>query len=137
MELDKIVGKYEEVGTWKDSDGKSGELAGNLQAIRFCGNRLYFDYGSTEETQISEEIESHDRPICLSSKLGEGKILIGDKTITLEYSANVDSRVERNTDIWSFGTNSVQRYGVIRQDTRTIWFEAEMKKVRDGDTSML
>jgi hypothetical protein len=132
MNLDKIVGRYEEVGTWKDSDGKSGELTGSFQEVRFHGNRLYFDYGNTGETQISEEIESHDRPICLSSNLGEGKILIGQKSLTLEYTANVDGRVERNTDIWSFTANCIQRYGVIRQDTKTIWFEAEMKKVQDG-----
>ena len=132
MDLHKIAGKYEEFGTWKDCNGNSGKLAGSFQVVRFCDNRLYFEYGSTEEIQISEEIESHDRPICLSSKFGEGNILIGDKSIILEYTTEVDGRVERNTDIWSFGTNRVQRHGVIRQETRTIWFEAEMKKVQDG-----
>ncbi len=132
MKLDKIVGRYEEVGTWKDSDGKSGKLTGSFQEVRFHDNRLYFEYGNTGETHISEEIESHDLPICLSSNLGEGKILIGQKSLTLEYTANVDGRVEHNTDIWSFAANSIQRHGVIRQDTRTIWFEAEMKKVQDG-----
>jgi|TARA_Y100000310_G_scaffold278729_1_gene297401 hypothetical protein len=131
MDLDMVVGKYEEVGTWKDSDGNSGELMGNFQEIRFHNSRLYFVYAGAEETQISDEIESHDRPIRISNKLGEGRIFIGDKSITLEYTADVDGRVERNTDIWCFGTNSVQRYGLIRQDTRTIWFEAVMKRVQD------
>ena len=131
MDLHKIIGRYEEVGVWKDSDGNSGELAGSFQEVRFYDNKLYFDYGSNEETQISEEIESHDRPICISGKLGKGKILIGRKSITLEYTADVNGRVEINTDIWSFDANRVQRYGVIRQGARIIWFEAEMKKVED------
>ena len=129
MDLKGITGKYEERGSWKDSDGESGNLEGNIQEIRFEENKLYFCYSDGEECLVSEIIHSGDLPIRTSGNHGEGTLLIGADIVILEYEADIDGRVERNTDIWTFSGDGVQRAGVIRQDKRVIWFEAQMIKI--------
>ena len=46
--------------------------------------------------------------------------------------ANVEGRVEFNTDTWIKSDGGIYRAGVIRQNHRVIWFEAEMRKSDGG-----
>jgi hypothetical protein len=127
MNLSKIAGKYKETGHWKSSDGASGDLS-DVVEICFKNNRIEFTYSDDEEVQVSEVIDSFDEPIPIKGNLGPGRLLIEDSTLILEYEADIEGRVEQNTDIWVFRDNLVTRHGVIRQDHRIIWFEALMHK---------
>ena len=77
MNLEKIVGTYDEIGTWKDSDGNSGELTGNIQEIGYRGQRLSFYFSDGDEVQKSDAIETFDYPIQIQGRYGEGTLLIG------------------------------------------------------------
>jgi hypothetical protein len=128
MNLSEVAGNYEETGTWKSSDGKSGDLDGGTLGIKFENNKIEIVYPD-DEVQVSEAIDSFDTPIPITGKLSSGHVLVGGCTLILEYKADIEGRVEQNTDIWVFRDNVVTRHGVIRQDDRIIWFEATMNKV--------
>ena len=128
MNLTTVAGRYRETGHWKSSDGSSGDL-GSILEITFENNIIQIAYPDDNELQVSEFIHSHDKPIPIIGKFGPGHLLIEDGSLILEYEADIEGRVERNTDVWVFQGNIVSRHGVIRQNDRVIWFEAIMDKL--------
>ena len=129
MNLNAIVGRYQEDGVWRASTGESGLLSG-VVSIEHLNGRLEFSY-SDGSRQVSGLVRNSG-PVELTGTLGDGKLFLGDTSLTLEYEADVDGRVEYNTDTWVKCECCFRRAGVIRQAEKHIWFEAKMVKDDGG-----
>ncbi len=59
-----------------------------------------------------------------------GRAFLTDHSLTLDYVADAqDGGQENITDVWHRDHRSITRTGLIRQPSRTIWFEAQMSRI--------
>ena len=128
LNISDVTGAYTESGQWWDSQGNTGRLQGSIEvSIENDALRFKLDGGHVMST---DPIEGY-APARLEGSGGgvttSGMAYVADRTLILEYVADVQGREERNTDVWTLSSNAPTRGGVIRQDARTIWFEASMQ----------
>ena len=128
MKLQSLMGSYREEGVWRDSTGGVGDLAGRIRVILRDGC-LGLAYGDGS-TQLSEPIDGAG-VYRLSGSLGNGRLFLGERSLVLEYEADVGGRLEHNTDSWLLIDGAIERVGLIRQAARTIWFEARLHRVEE------
>jgi len=128
--ISKFLGRFAESGTWRDTNGNSGELGGEI-SISVDAQRVFFsiDDGHTMIAGLSADPSS---PMKFEGSGGgatsAGTVYVGRNSLILEYTADVAGREEHNLDVWTLSGSDLQRAGIIRQSERTIWFEAEMRK---------
>jgi hypothetical protein len=129
LNISDVAGRYTESGRWWDSDGNTGELQGSVE-VSAKDDQLAFKLDGIHVIRTGR-VEAY-APTSLEGTGGgvvtSGTLFVGDRTIILEYEADVRGRKERNTDIWDFSGIGLRRSGLIRQDKRTIWFEASMQR---------
>jgi len=128
MNIENIVGRFNAVTHWKSSEGEAGSFASE-EEVRFDGGRIEFVYPDAKDTLRSAVIGSQDNAIHLQGRFGPGRLFILEQSLILEYEAEVNGRLEKNTDVWVFADQGVSRHGVIRQPHRTIWFEARLSRL--------
>ena len=83
MNPEAIEGTYTEHGLWKDSTGATGSLSGSM-TVQHNAGRLEFSYDDGTR-QISEPVGEQIRPVDIHGSLGEGKLFLGELSLTLEY----------------------------------------------------
>ena len=127
LDITEFAGIYTETGRWWDSDGNTGELQSRI-LVSAHDDQLTFSLDGGHIMK-SGRVRNY-APTSLEGGGGcvitSGMLYPGDNAIILEYAADVRGRKERNTDIWRRSGNGLRRQGIIRQDERTIWFEASM-----------
>lgn len=129
-DVSKFLGCYSESGYWRDASGNSGELRGGL-SVSLTADQLQI---STDDghTMVAQPSMDSSQPMRFEASGGgtssAGTVYIGEQSLILEYTASVNGRRERNVDIWTVSGRNLQRAGIIRQDGRTIWFEAAMNR---------
>lgn len=123
-----FTGQFTESGIWYTDSGHRGPLESNI-LIRVQGDDLHFDYedGSSHRSQGAAAGLGR---FPLTGTGVTGHCYLGTQTLLLEYSADINGRVEHNLDVWTFTDQGITRSGLIRQPERTIWFEAVMSRQR-------
>lgn len=127
LKLENIKGVYRESGNWRSTNGDSGDLSGSV-TLGYSLGRLSFLYGDGD-SQITEPLTTEMNHAQLRGGASVGTVYFGSNSVIVEYDADVNGRQERNTDVWTFLDGTVHRAGVIRQETRMIWFDSVMLKL--------
>ena len=127
LDITDMTGSYTESGQWWDSEGKTGQLQGNID-VSAEGDQLAFNLDGGHVMQAGP-VQGRVPTVLEGTGGGvntSGTLYVGETTLILEYSADGRGRHERNTDVWDFSGSGLRRAGIIRQNQRTIWFEVTM-----------
>jgi hypothetical protein len=125
-----FTGQFTESGIWYTDSGHRGPLESTIQ-ISLHGDDLHFHYEDGSTHQSPGAAAGLGR-FPLTGAGISGHCYLGTQTLLLEYRADINGRVERNVDVWTFTDQGITRSGLIRQPERTIWFEAVMRRQPDG-----
>ena len=59
-----------------------------------------------------------------------GRAFLTDRSLVFDYIADIQDGLPENiTDIWHRHDGPITRTGLIRQASRTVWFETDMVRV--------
>ena len=130
LNLIDLAGNYRGDVSWSDSYGESGSLS-EVIVLKPLGSGLLVNYEDGSELRL-DPVDGVLGLYTLRRNAGEvaGRAFLTDSSLVLDYAADVQDGVQENiTDIWHRDDSSITRTGLIRQVSRTIWFEAHMVRV--------
>lgn len=130
MNLIDLAGKYRGKVSWSDSYGESGSLS-EVTVLKSVGSSLLVDYedGSNLRLDPVDGVLGLYTLRCDSAEIA-GRAFLTDRSLVLDYVAFVQEGLRENiVDVWHRHNGLITRTGLIRQSSRTIWFEADMLRV--------
>ena len=130
MNLIDFAGKYRGDVSWSDSSGKSGSLT-EVMIFRAVGSGLRVDHEDGSSLRL-DPVNGIPGYCTVRRDAGEiaGRAFLTDRSLALDYVADVRDGVREDiTDVWHRDDSSITRTGLIRQPSRTIWFEADMLRM--------
>ena len=135
MNLIDLAGEYRANVTWSDSFGESGSLS-EVMALEPLGGGGVVEgavvrYEDGSSLRLDPVIGVHGLFTVRRNAEGfAGRAFVTDRSLVLDYVADIQDGLQENiTDVWHRHASLITRTGLIRQASRTIWFEAEMSRI--------
>ena len=130
LNLIDLAGTYQGDVCWSDSYGESGSLS-EVIVLRPIGNGLLVDYEDGSGLRL-DPVDAVRGLYTLRRDAVEvgGRAFLTDSSLVLDYATEVQDGVQEDiVDVWHRHNGAITRTGLIRQASRTIWFEAHMVRV--------